>query len=115
MSATLISESTYKANKKHVCDLCGQHIQVGEKYIRQFCKDGHAYSFKMHLVCEDISKHYSSEYYYDNEGYDSNCFSYDVLENFKEITGFDRNGMCYQDSVNIFKESWIKQRKEIEP
>lgn len=106
MSAVLISESTYTANKKHVCDLCGQHIQVGDKYIRQFCIDGHAYAFKMHLVCEDISKHYSSEYDFDDEGYDSNCFSNDVIENFKEVTGVDRKGMPYKEAVELFKEHW---------
>lgn len=115
MSATLISTNSYKARKKHLCELCGQQIGIGYTYTRQFVtQEGNAYAFKMHQVCEDIANHYSSEYDYYDDGYDSNCFSNDVLENFKEITGVERNGLPYNEAVELFKESWmLKARKEI--
>lgn len=110
MSATLISECTYTAKKKHVCDLCGQHIQIGDNYLRQFCIDGHAYAFKSHLVCNDIANHFQSENDYE-DGYDLNCFSYDVFENFESVTGRKSEGLKYQEAINLFKESWILKNK----
>lgn len=111
--ATLISDNTHTAKKKHLCDLCHLPIEVGEKYKRQFWEDGHAYAFKMHLVCEDISRHYSQEHdSFDNEGYDHNYFSNDVCENFASVTGYIRDGFKYKEMVQIFKEHWIKARKE---
>lgn len=106
MSITLISEKTHKARKMHVCDLCGQYINVSDKYMRQFCKDGYIYSFKMHLICKDIANHYLKEYDFDDEGYDSNCFSNDIIENFKEVTGIERYNMTYKEVVAIFKKHW---------
>lgn len=111
MSAELLSEKTHTAKKQHCCGLCGLHIEVGVTYTSQFVKqEGDVYSFKMHKDCEDIAKHYASEY--DDDGYDSNCFSNDVLENFKEITGVERNGLSYKEAVELFKESWIKLKGE---
>lgn len=116
MSAILISTNSHKARKKHLCQLCYQQIEIGESYTRQFVTyEGDAYSFKMHNVCENIANHYSSEYDYD-DGYDSSCFSNDVLENFKEITGVERNGLPYNEAVELFKESWmLKAREEVKP
>lgn len=111
MSATLISENTFTAKKKHLCDLCGQHIQVGEKYKRQFCIDGNAYAFKMHFVCEDISKVYRKEYDSYDEGYDHNCFSHDVFENFEVVVGFKSDGLKYQEALKLFKQKWIEGKE----
>ena len=111
MSAILISENTFTAKKKHLCDLCGQHIAVGEKYKRQFCVDGNAYAFKMHLVCEDIAKVYSKEYDSDCEGYDHNCFSNDVFENFEVVVGYKSDGLKYQEALKLFKQKWIEGKE----
>lgn len=51
-----------KARKEHKCDLCGQVIRKGEKYIRHSGKyDGDLFDDKYHLTCKNIIDAYCSD------------------------------------------------------
>lgn len=61
------SSSTPIANKIHICDLCGEEIQKGEKYSRFSGKyDGYMFDAKHHLLCAHIIGEYC-EWACDNE------------------------------------------------
>jgi hypothetical protein len=53
VSFTLIGESKQHARKEHRCSWCGQHIPVGEVYVRtRFVFEGNPGSNKFHLECD---------------------------------------------------------------
>ncbi len=59
MGWTHIEDNNYRARKRHVCELCGQFIEPGWKYVSRFgCRDGKAIRSAMHVECEDISSHW---------------------------------------------------------
>lgn len=54
---------TYTAKKPHLCELCGQQINIGEKYINwvgKWCRD--FYNDYFHLLCCDFVEEYVIEY-----------------------------------------------------
>lgn len=56
MSVEVLSSKEHTARVKHVCNLCGGIINVGERYNADFCVDsGYAYTFKTHTKCSFIS------------------------------------------------------------
>ena len=50
----IISYTTPKAKKEHICDYCNDKIPIGQKYRRSFCKEDEIYIWKNHLHCEEI-------------------------------------------------------------
>ncbi len=54
MGLTLLSESTPKARKNHICDWCGQLTEKSETYYRYTGNhDGDFQYTKLHLECRD--------------------------------------------------------------
>lgn len=54
-----LTRKTPNAKKKHICDLCGGEIDVGEKYERQSgMVDGEFYEMKSHSSCMEICRRY---------------------------------------------------------
>jgi hypothetical protein len=53
VSYTRLSDSEPIARKKHHCTWCGQHILVGEKYVRiSVVFDGEMQTNKFHKECD---------------------------------------------------------------
>lgn len=51
-----------KAKKLYVCDLCGDRIGIGEKYVRNSGKlHGEMFDYKYHTGCHDIIETYCLE------------------------------------------------------
>ena len=51
----ILSESYPVAKKRHICYLCGGHIEKGTKYYRQANKDGgDIMTFRAHTECWDL-------------------------------------------------------------
>lgn len=61
--------NTRTAKKEYQCDLCGEKINVGEKYVRYSGKyDGYMFDDKYHTQCKGIIDKYcrnQGEYEYD--------------------------------------------------
>lgn len=53
----ILSNDTYTARKRHICDSCLGSIEPGEKYERQRnVDDGEARTYKAHLRCIAASR-----------------------------------------------------------
>lgn len=53
----ILSDTTQAARKRHRCDSCGRHIEIGEQYARQRIVDGgDAWVFKAHTHCMEAGK-----------------------------------------------------------
>lgn len=50
----VLSTVTRKARKRHVCDLCCQPIEKGERYECRTCKLDDVYQWKTHLRCSKL-------------------------------------------------------------
>lgn len=51
-----LRRKTVKANKDHKCDYCFQYIKKGHHYLNSgHVTDGHAYTWKSHLHCNEIA------------------------------------------------------------
>lgn len=55
MSWTHIRDEEVKARKKHKCLLCGEDIEIGEKYVKRTGTDDGIITMKMHKECEKES------------------------------------------------------------
>lgn len=54
MSHDFHTTNMKKARKAHVCEGCGQAIDIGEYYVKNVGKwDGDFYSFAAHRFCDD--------------------------------------------------------------
>ena len=52
MSAETLNSKKHTAQVRHVCDLCGSIINVGDRYQADFCVDnGYAYTLRTHEKC----------------------------------------------------------------
>ena len=49
-----------KARKDHICDLCGEKIPKGDRYVREYEDDG-IINVKEHLNCEDYTKNITAD------------------------------------------------------
>lgn len=59
---THLSDKVYKAQKEYRCFLCGERINVGEKYCRRVGVDsGDLFEAKMHLECKEVSKGFTMD------------------------------------------------------
>jgi hypothetical protein len=51
----LFRENTPKARKAHKCDLCGQNIERGQRYVRwEYIMDGDFRSDAYHTKCAEV-------------------------------------------------------------
>lgn len=56
---TLLSRSTPKARKPHICVWCGELIQIGEAHVHQVVKHcGDLQDSRWHLECHNASSDY---------------------------------------------------------
>ena len=51
----VISDDKRKARKRHVCNFCGEFIEVGEIYNIQTIKDDDIYVWKSHGICYEFA------------------------------------------------------------
>jgi len=51
----IISTTTPKARKEHICDWCNQKIQIGHIYNNLFLKGDDVYVWKNHIYCLEIA------------------------------------------------------------
>lgn len=52
--------TTQVAKKQHKCNFCGQFINVGDQYERsRLVYDGNAYTWKNHIHCIEIARHFN--------------------------------------------------------
>lgn len=59
MSFTMISERTHRALKRYRCIWCGELIQPGTLYVREFSTfDGDVQKFCWHPECKDAADTY---------------------------------------------------------
>ena len=56
MGVEVLNSKKHTAKVKHICDLCGGTINIGERYQADFCVDGgDSYTFKAHEKCLTIA------------------------------------------------------------
>lgn len=62
MAWTHLRDTTPKARKSHVCDLCGKPIFAGEAHIyRRGIRDGEFVASRMHSQCEAVTRGWSDD------------------------------------------------------
>lgn len=79
----IISSSTPKANKDHICNYCGLKIQKGNQYSRQVNKDGgDVFTWISHFHCNELANKLNmwSDYYLTGEGLGADAFHEAVEE-----------------------------------
>lgn len=85
------------AKKDHVCDLCGERIRTGERYVRFSGKyDGWMFDHKHHIVCDRLIKEYC-DWVGDNE-YDPDS----VLDMIRERVCWNCNH--YNEDLDDFED-----------
>lgn len=68
MCFTLLEQKHPKARKEHICEWCGEKINIGEKYYRyKGIYDGDFQDTCMHLECELASQKFFAENIYEDE------------------------------------------------
>jgi hypothetical protein len=94
---TVLSTTTPKARKRHICDSCCKPILPGTVYERQFCADGgDAWSYVAHRSC--IA---AAQILWDNDIRGDE----DALINVSDMDAEDR-GMVYKSSPEIYHSVW---------
>ena len=87
--------SLRKANKEHICELCGEKIKVGEQYKRNSGKfDGEFYDISLHLFCDGIVNDYCTEIGEDSWDYDG------VHDWVYERVCYDCKHSCHNDGFD---------------
>jgi hypothetical protein len=52
----MICETRPRARHRHQCGLCYEAIEVGDRYVRQFNRDGgEVWTWKAHLKCDALA------------------------------------------------------------
>lgn len=70
----LLSNDTVTARKQHACSWCGQKIEAGSKYVRQFVLfDGDTCTNKFHPECDNAVTAVARE--------EGGCFQFQPGEN----------------------------------
>ena len=83
------------ARKEHNCDLCGDLIKIGEKYVRSCGIYDGFYDVKHHENCAAIIDKYCREHDYDDYTYDAIFdWIYDVV-----CGNYDCGGCPYKSKV----------------
>jgi hypothetical protein len=55
---TTLSEKIQKARKEHICDICGEKIMPGEKYMKYAAIGGNRFfAVKIHLPCWEVGQY----------------------------------------------------------
>jgi len=105
----LISESTLKARKEHVCMWCNGKIKKGEVYNETVIKNDYIYRWKNHLKCSDLY-HKLKMYDCDAEGVDGDTFMEYVYQFlYEKLSEEEHDGLFGEDAVNKvveLLESW---------
>lgn len=90
-----------KAKKFHVCDFCGQRIELGEKYSNQFNRQSEGvYTWKSHIRCNEIA---SKLKMFDeaDEGVTADDFYEHIKNEFMEVMSEDHNEIYESKSYKI--------------
>jgi len=95
MSFTLLSESTPKARKSHVCDWCGELIEKSTTYYRYSGNNsGDFQCTKMHLECRDAMDR-------DIKDYDSWDYEFIPRDNPRGKTIAEKDNEQYQKTRHV--------------
>jgi hypothetical protein len=90
----VIEQVDRKAKKEHICDYCGQKIEIGEIYEDQACvQDGVLYHWKSHMSCKELTRELQME------GYDEGL----TAEDFREYVN------NYLADNNISAKTWTER------
>lgn len=93
------------AKKEHICEMCGEKINVGEKYYRQSGKfDGEFFDRKLHIHCGNMMEEFCGEV--------DNVFSWDeVTDYIQDNYCFDCKGKEYLEECDLNVTSCPKIKK----
>lgn len=106
----IISSQWKKARKVHLCDYCGERIEKGNTYRKDFCKDGGtAYSWITCEKCETIVTGFW-DWVDPDDGLDSQDF-YDACKDF--VCHF----LCTNEDKKLFNcdcdTDWINRAYQV--
>lgn len=108
--STILSESRPTARKEHTCDFCGHAIPVGEKYNLQVGVYDGFYTWKSHVVCEELA--HLLDMYEDAypDGVSSDGFMQTTYDAYTDIGKTDEFPLSY-DQLHMLHE-FMKNKKK---
>jgi hypothetical protein len=85
----ILSNEIVRARKTHICELCVEKINIGEKHRCMVLVDDGIWAYRAHLDCENLIDTLNMDEY--NEGINADGFRECIIEEYSNMSSLKKS------------------------